>query len=83
MCNRQFRKMFGTDACIVLLIHNVIHNRDNYDDNKGIKLKDLLWALHFLKGCPTEDVVATFLGTTRATFSVRVWRVVVILSRLC
>ena len=83
LCNRQFRAVFGTDAYIVLLIHNIIHNRENYDDNKDIKLKDLLWALYFLKGYPTEDVAATFLGTTRVTFRVRVWRVVVVLSRLC
>src|SRR5690242_2975182 len=35
----------------------------------------LLWALHFLKVYPTEDIAANFFGTSWQTYHKWVWKV--------
>ena len=73
---RQFRALFGTDINIVCIIYNLMHDETNWETNKKITVTHVLWGLHFLKCYPTEDIAATFLGTSRKTFRHWAWKVV-------
>lgn len=74
---RKVSSLYGVPLDVLLLLWNILLAISIAE--LPVEFHHLLWALHFMKNYPTEDVGSAFWNVDRKTYRKYVWRVIILL----